>query len=110
MNVIDNYPMKYCWREGILKFLPASKLPVGVLELAQRIRNSDKITKTWLKRNSKKTIGLSDDDVRTMYFGYRVEATAKLAITQVSMFYNSLYRKPGEELPSGTTNNMSGGP
>ena len=106
MNVIDNYPMKHWWREGILKFLPASKLPVGVLELAQRIRDSDKITKTWLKRNSKKTIGLSDDDVRTMYFGYKVETTAKLAITQVSMFYNSLYRKPGEELPSGT-NNMS---
>ena len=103
INVLNNYPLKIWWREGILKFLPASKVPVGVLEVAERIRDKDKLTKTWCGRNKKKLEGLSDEDKRTMYFGSKVEEVAKTAVSEVTMFYNTLYRK---ELPSGT-NNMS---
>ena len=41
--LVNNYPMKIWWREGILKFLPASKVPVGVHEVAERIRVKDKL-------------------------------------------------------------------
>ena len=64
INVLNNYAMKKVWwREGILKFLPRSKVPSDVLELAERFRDKDKLTKTFCSRNKKKLEGLKNDDL-----------------------------------------------
>ena len=58
INVLNNYPMKVWWREGILKFLPAAKVPAGVLKVAERIRVQDKLK----RRNVSMRVTTSDDN------------------------------------------------
>ena len=53
INVLNNYPMKVWWREGILKFLPAAKVPAGVLKVAERIRVEDKLSRKLLLYRSR---------------------------------------------------------
>jgi hypothetical protein len=104
-NILTNYPSKHWWLESLIKFLPACTVPKGVVELANKFRQTSSITKTWRERNDKLISGNTDAEVLNIYFGYKIEDCAKKAVHQVGMFYNKLYRTP-QELPSGT-NNMS---
>jgi hypothetical protein len=89
----------------LIHHLPASKLPKGVSEIANKWRTTSSITATWRRRNAGKIKGNSEADVLKMFFGNKIEKVAKVAVHQVKMFYNKMYRTK-EELPSGT-NNMS---
>ena len=60
---------------------------------------------TWKARNQAKISGNSEPEIRVLYFGSKIEETAKKAVSLIGMQYNKLYRSPAE-LPSGT-NSMS---
>ena len=50
-NILTNYyPQKHWWRETLIKFLPACKVPKGVIELENKRRQTSTITKTWRER------------------------------------------------------------
>ena len=104
-NILANYPLKQWWRVSLMNFLPDSKIPEGVFEIANELRNTVVISKTWKARNQAKISGNSDPEIRILYFGCKIEETAKKAISVIGMQYNKLYRSPAE-LPSGT-NSMS---
>ena len=75
------------------------------MKIAYEMRNSVVISKTWKARNQAKISGCTDPEIRVLYFGSKIEDTAKKAISLIGMQYNKLYRSPAE-LPSGT-NSMS---
>jgi hypothetical protein len=104
-NIVANYPLKQWWRVFLMQYLPASKIPVGVFEIANEFRETANISKTWKTRNKTKIDGSTEPEIRVLYFGYKIEETTKKAISAIGMQYNRLYRAPSE-LPSGT-NNMS---
>jgi len=104
-NILANYPLKAWWRLCLMKYLPGSKIPDGVFEIANEFRGTGNISKTWKTRNKTKIDGSSEPEIRVLYFGCKIEDTAKKAISAIGMQYNRLYRSPSE-LPSGT-NNMS---
>ena len=88
-----------------MQYLPASKIPDGVFEIANEMRGTATISKTWKARNKTKIAGCSEPEIRVLYFGCKIEETAKKAISAIGMQYSRLYRSPSE-LPSGN-NNMS---
>ena len=105
-NILANYPLKQWWRVSLFDFLPDSKIPEGVFEIANEMRSSTVvISKTWKARNQAKISGNSEPEIRVLYFGSKAEETAKKAVSLIGMQYNKLYRSPAE-LPSGT-NSMS---
>jgi hypothetical protein len=86
----------------LIKFLPACKVLKGVLELANKFRQTSTITKTWRECNEEKLIsGNTEAELLNIYFGHKIKDYVQKAVHQVDMFYNKLYRTP-EELPSGT--------
>jgi hypothetical protein len=86
----------------LLDFLPDSKIPEGVFEIANEMRSSTVvISKTWKARNQAKISGNSEPEIRVLYFDSKAEETAKKAVSLIGMQYNKLYRSPAE-LPSGT--------
>ena len=104
-NILANYPLKQWWRVSLMQDLPASKVPDGVFEIANEMRGTSTISKTWRARNKTKISGCTEPEIRILYFGCKIEEPAKKAISAIGMQYNRLYRSPSE-LPSGT-NNMS---
>ena len=88
-----------------MHFLPDSKIPEGVFEIANEMCSTVVISKTWKARNQAKISGNSELEIRVLYFGSKIEETAKNAVSLIGMQYNKLYRSPAE-LPSGT-NSMS---
>jgi hypothetical protein len=58
-NILANYPLKQWWRVSLMNFLPDSKIPDGVFEIANEIRNTVVISKTWKARNQAKISGSS---------------------------------------------------
>ena len=89
----------------MIKFLPACKVPKGVIELENKHRQTSTITKTWRERNEKLISDNTEAKLLNIYFGHKIEDYAKKAVHQVGMFSNKIYRTR-EELPWGT-NNMS---
>ena len=88
-----------------MQYLPASKISDGVFEIANEMRGTATISKTWKARNKTKIAGCSEPEIRVLYFSCKIEETAKKAISAIGMQYSRLYRSPSE-LPSGN-NNMS---
>ncbi len=62
-------------------------------------------SKTWKSRNKTKLAGCSEPEICVLYFGCKIEETAKKAVSIIGMQYNKLYRYPAE-LPSSGTNTM----
>jgi hypothetical protein len=100
-NILNNYPLKAWWRGSIIKYLPAQKIPDGVFEIVNEYRSTVTISATWKKRHKAKICGSTEPEIRVLHFGYKIEDTAKKAISGIGMHYNKLYRSPAE-LPSGT--------
>ena len=73
-----------------MQYLPASKIPVGVFEIANKFRGTANISKTWKTRNKTKIDGSSEPEIRVLYFGCKIEETAKKAISAIGMQYNRL--------------------
>ena len=63
------------------------------------------ISKTWKGRNKTKLAGCSEPEIRVLYFGCKIEETAKKAVSIIGMQHNKLYRSSAE-LPS-AANTMS---
>ena len=57
------------------------------------------ISKTWKGRNKTKLAGCSEPEIRVLYFGCKIEETAKKAVSIIGMQHNKLYRSSAE-LPS----------
>ena len=64
------------------RHLKVSANKLSSFELAERIRDKDKLTKKFCSRNKKKLEGLNDDEKRNMYFGSKVEEVAKKSFTE----------------------------
>jgi hypothetical protein len=102
-NILDNFPVKEWWRTTIMQFLQSTTLPKGLIELINEYRNTVTISKSWKDRHKGKLNGCNEHEIRVLHFGYKIEDTAKKAVSEIGMHYNKLYRSP-EELPSGTNN------
>ena len=68
-----------------MNFLPDSKIPEGVFEIANEMRNTVVISKTWKARNQAKISGKSDPEIRVLYFDCKIEETAKKAISLITI-------------------------
>jgi hypothetical protein len=86
-----------------MQYLPESKILFGVFEIANEFRGTANISKTRKTRNKSKIGGSFEPEIRVLYFGCKIEQTAKKSITAIGMQYNRLYTSPSE-LPSGTNN------
>ena len=56
-NILASYPLKQCWRVSLLDFLQDSLIPEGVFEIANEMRSTVVILKTWKTRNQAKISG-----------------------------------------------------
>ena len=75
-----------------MQFLPFSKIPDGVFEIANEMRSTVAILKTWKSRNKNKLSGCSEPEVRVLYFGCKIEETTTKAVSIIGMQYYKLYR------------------
>ena len=73
-NILANYPLKQWWRVSLMQFLPLSKIPDGVIEIA-----NDMCAVRWLFRRLGKVVTrASFRVVRNLKFEYYCTLVARL--------------------------------